>query len=145
MLSEIDNIIEFNQFMKSDKVPYIIYVDIESLIEKWDECTNNPENLGIWSHRKQTYFISWKRLYEKVLWIFKRTREKYNQKNISYNIDDNNNNNNNNNNNKFITLLRKPVYPYEYMNDWEKFNETTLPEKEEYYSNLNTEGITGAD
>ena len=34
MLSEIDNIIEFNQFMKSDKVPYIIYVDIESLIEK---------------------------------------------------------------------------------------------------------------
>ena len=31
------------------------------------------------------------------------------------------------------------------MNDWEKFNETTLPEKEEYYSNLNTEGITGAD
>ena len=34
MLSEIDNIIEFNQFMKSDKVPYIIYADIESLIEK---------------------------------------------------------------------------------------------------------------
>ena len=34
MLSEIDNVIEFNQFMKSDKVPYIIYADIESLIEK---------------------------------------------------------------------------------------------------------------
>ena len=39
-------------------------------------------------------------------------------------------------------LLRKDVYPYEYMNDWEKFNETTLPEKEESYSNLNMENIT---
>ena len=26
-------------------------------------------------------------------------------------------------------FLRKVVYPYEYMNDQEKFNETKLPEK----------------
>ena len=32
----------------------------------------------------------------------------------------------NHDNNKFILLLRKGVYPYEYMNDWEKFNETFL-------------------
>ena len=30
--------------MKSDKMWYIIYTDIESLIKKTDECTNNPEN-----------------------------------------------------------------------------------------------------
>ena len=30
------------------------------------------------------------------------------------------------------------------MDDWEKFNETTLPEKEEFYSNLNLD-ITDAD
>ena len=30
----------------------------------------------------------------------------------------------------------KGVYPYEYMNDWGKFNKTTLPKKEEFYSNL---------
>ena len=42
-------------------------------------------------------------------------------------------------------LLRKGVYPYEYMDDWEKFNETTLPKKEEFYSNLNMEDITDAD
>ena len=28
------------------------------------------------------------------------------------------------------------------MNEWEKFNETTLSEKEEFYSNLNMEDIT---
>ena len=41
-------------------------------------------------------------------------------------------------------MLRKGVFPYEYMDDWEKFNETT-PEKEELYSNLNMEEITDAD
>ena len=35
----------------------------------------------------------------------------------------------NHDNNKFTLLLWKCVYPYEYMDDWEKFNETTLPER----------------
>ena len=30
----------------------------------------------------------------------------------------------NHNINKFILLLRKRIYPYEYMDDWEKFSET---------------------
>ena len=29
--------------------------------------------------------------------------------------------------NKFILLLQKVVYSYEYIDDWEKFNETSLP------------------
>ena len=32
--------------------------------------------------------------------------------------------------NKFILSLRKGVYPYEYIDEWEEFNETALPEKE---------------
>ena len=40
---------------------------------------------------------------------------------------------------------RKGVYPYEYVVDWEKFNETTLPEKQEFNSNLNMEDIKDAD
>ena len=42
-------------------------------------------------------------------------------------------------------LLTKDVYPYECMDDWERFNETTLPEKREFYSSLNMEDITDAD
>ena len=47
----------------------------------------------------------------------------------------------NHDNNKFILLLQKGVYPYEYVDDWEKFNETSLPEKEDFYSHLNIEVI----
>ena len=39
-------------------------------------------------------------------------------------------------------LLRKGIYPYEYMHEWAKFNETSLPRKEEFYINLNIEDIT---
>ena len=46
--------------------------------------------------------------------------------------------------NKFVLLLRKRVYSYEYMDSWEKFNET-LPEKESFYRELKKEDITDQD
>ena len=42
-------------------------------------------------------------------------------------------------------LLRKGIYPYEYMDSWERFNETSLPSKEDFYSNLNMEDIDDID
>ena len=42
-------------------------------------------------------------------------------------------------------MLRKGVYPYEYMDNWEIFNETSLPSKESFYSNLNMEDIDDID
>ena len=51
----------------------------------------------------------------------------------------------NNDLNKFILLLRKGVYPYEYMDSWERFNETSLPNKKDFYSNLNMESIDDID
>ena len=51
----------------------------------------------------------------------------------------------NGNLNKFVLLLRKGVYPYEYMDSWEKFDENTLPPKEAFYSNLNLEEIRDED
>ena len=47
--------------------------------------------------------------------------------------------------NKFILLLRKGVYPYEYMDSCERFNETSLPDKEAFHSKLNMEDITDVD
>ena len=51
----------------------------------------------------------------------------------------------NHGNNQFILLLLKGVHPYEYIDDWGKFNETSLPEKEDFYSHLSMEDITDAD
>ena len=51
----------------------------------------------------------------------------------------------NNDLNKFAMLLRKGVYPYEYMDGWDKFDETSIPNKEWFYSNLTMENITETD
>ena len=42
----------------------------------------------------------------------------------------------NDDNNKFILLLWKGVYPYEYIDDWKKFNETVLPKKTRFLLSL---------
>ena len=47
--------------------------------------------------------------------------------------------------NKFALLLRKGVYPYEYMDSQERFDETSLPDKKAFYSELYLEGITHKD
>ena len=46
---------------------------------------------------------------------------------------------------KFILLLRKSVYPHKYMDKWERFDETSLPDKESFYSSLNMENIDDID
>ena len=47
--------------------------------------------------------------------------------------------------NKFALLLRKGIYPYEYMDSWKRFKEESLPDKESFYSELNNEHITDED
>ena len=51
----------------------------------------------------------------------------------------------NNDINKFILLLKKGVYPDEYMDSWERFNENTLPNKKVFYSELYLKDITDED
>jgi len=46
---------------------------------------------------------------------------------------------------KVPLLLRKGVYPYDYMDSTTKFNESTLPPKEAFYSYLTDEHISDAD
>ena len=47
--------------------------------------------------------------------------------------------------NKFVISIRKGVFPYQYMDSWEKFNEAALPPKKYFYSNLNLENISDED
>ena len=46
---------------------------------------------------------------------------------------------------KLVMLLRKCVYPYEYMDSWEKFHETSLRAKKNFYSELKLEDISDKD
>ena len=44
--------------------------------------------------------------------------------------------------NKFFLLLKKGIYPYEYIDSWERFDEKTIQPKEAFCSELNLENIT---
>ena len=47
--------------------------------------------------------------------------------------------------NKFLIRLRKGVYPYEYMDGWDRFSEKVLPDKDFFYSSLTMEDISKTD
>ena len=46
---------------------------------------------------------------------------------------------------KFRLMIRKVFYPYEYMDGWRKFQETSLPLKDAFYSRLNMKSISDQD
>ena len=108
-------ILEFNQHMMSDKMPYITYADMESLIKKIDECANNPENssaIKLGEHNpcgaQCQQFGHLINIDEELKKRFKNTFKFFN-----------------NDINKSILLLRKDVYPCKHMDDWGNFNATT--------------------
>ena len=47
--------------------------------------------------------------------------------------------------NQYKLLIRKGIYPYEYMTDWDKFKEMKLPPREAFYSKLNIAGVREED
>ena len=42
-------------------------------------------------------------------------------------------------------MLRKGIYPYEYIDSWERFDEISVLDKEVFYSSLKMEDITSVD
>ena len=73
MPSEKDKIVEFKHYMKFDKMPYIIYGDIESLIKKIGGCENNPEKSSTTKRDKHIpcgYSMS-------TIWGFNHIEDKY--------------------------------------------------------------------
>ena len=66
-------LLKFNQCMKSDKTPCIIYADLKSLIKKIDNCKNNPEKSSttkMGEHIPCGYLIL-------TMWTFDRTKNKH--------------------------------------------------------------------
>ena len=51
MSSEKDDILEFNQHLKSDQKSYMTFADIGSLIKKIDGCANNPKHYSAVKNR----------------------------------------------------------------------------------------------
>ena len=73
MSSEKDNVLKLNLYMKSDKMSYIIYTDMESLIEKIGGYANNSESsspVKISEHIPCGYSIS-------TVWVFDHIENKH--------------------------------------------------------------------
>ena len=49
------------------------------------------------------------------------------------------------NNSQHELLIKKGIYPYEYMDNWDKFNHSELPSKDKFYSKLNMSGVSDKD
>ena len=47
--------------------------------------------------------------------------------------------------NRFILFLRKGIHSYEYIDIWERFDETSLPDEEGFFSSLNMKKIASGD
>ena len=45
----------------------------------------------------------------------------------------------------FRLMIREGVYPYEHMDGWKKFEETSLPRNDGFYRRLNIRGISDQD
>ena len=108
---------------------------------------NLTEEIHKIRYKDWDYFLE----YESVKKNFIKYKSLFCNKNYSSKIDEELRNRfrnifkfSNNDINRFTLLLRRGVYPYQYIDDWKKFNETTLPEKEEFHSSLDMEDITDA-
>ena len=73
-ISQDTNILEFNQYWKSDNTPSIISTNFESLIKKIDAWKNNPEKTSttkLGEHTPCKYSLS-------TIWIFAGIKIKHN-------------------------------------------------------------------
>ena len=61
MPSEVTKLSEISQDQKSDEAPFVIYADLECLVEKTDGCKNNSKNsflIKVGKHIPSIFLIS---------------------------------------------------------------------------------------
>ena len=54
MSTKDNNVIKYNHGEKSIKLPFVVYVDLECLLEKMSTCYNNPEESSTTRINKHT-------------------------------------------------------------------------------------------
>ena len=136
--NEDDN--EENNFVKKDRLRFIdryrfIKSPLDKLVDNLSEINSNTCN-KYKERTKTTQYYEFMKLHENRL-IYKCL----NCKSISFKPINtlitkfsNTYKLRNDDNETFVLLLRKGIYRYEYMDSWNRFNETSLPSKEEFYS-----------
>ena len=114
-----------------DNLSKINNKDCKTCIER-KNIKSECEFIGLKSNRLNYRYKEWKGTSTKSINELIETYPKMYQ---FYNSDLNN----------FFLLLRKDVYPYEYMDSRERFNETLLPLKKDFYRELTLEDISDKD
>ena len=70
MTSKDTKILEFNQYQKSDKAPFIIYANLEQLREKIDGCKNDPK-----AHPQEKYSNIFYQVSQRVQYLHLETEK----------------------------------------------------------------------
>lgn len=116
----------FRNYNRQMPVPYVIYADLECILPKPREPRTNGKT-EVYQEHIPCGFVY------KVVCHYDSTKNRdlvcYRGESPVY---------------KFLERM-KGVYPYEYMDSFEKFHEKVLPSKEDFYSSLYGEGVSRED
>ncbi|KYN03595.1 hypothetical protein ALC62_05553 [Cyphomyrmex costatus] len=157
--SEDDKWLEFKNYCRKERVPFVVYADLECTMEKTDKDPRTQDLLPI---TKEKYISLTKHVDdtkdendEKNICVTLRFIDSYRflassldklasflnkdklrvlRRKFSHLSQEN-----------FNLLTRKGVFPYEYIDCSEKLNESCLPPRESFYSSLTDDTVSESD
>ena len=109
--------------------------NITNNLSELNKCKNCSEKCNNYKRHNNVLIYQCKKCNKKSYKSINTSIERFNNTYAFYN----------NGLDKFLLLLRKGVYSYEYINSWNRFNETKLPLIEDFYSKLYNQNITKED
>ncbi|KAB0792893.1 hypothetical protein PPYR_12513 [Photinus pyralis] len=186
--NDTEKYVEFTRYSHMEKVPFAIYADLETILEKCDNSTplqgvatalyqsHIPFSIGFYlkcSYDDQVIPVVFHNLsgYDAhfiirelatgvipgEIKLLPVNKEKYISftKFMSSSIDklssylENDKKTlirlHSDNANEFGLLTRKGIFPYDYVDSWERLNELELPPRDAFFSNLKNEAVSEAD
>ena len=141
--------VEFKDGQNQFRVPFIMYADFESILEPMDPVEpgspnpSQPYTNEVNQHTPSGWCVYSKFAYREVVTPLRTYRGKdcietfcnyiKGEARRLYHMF------------QYGLLTRKGVYPYKYINSWDRFEETQLPTISAFYSNLNMSSISEED